>query len=272
MIFVIQDVSVSGVNLLMNDYVAGLPSPLSFLGFGDALMREFELEPWKARTIPILHNVMPSEGRTKPEMENKSGTFMPVETMENFVGYVQLSLIIDLPGCDSAVKLKDSVIHKRIAGGTIQNDDIRVEAVTPDGSAFRKIRRGYALLRPDKQSDGYLQISTGSEESLATIAHKVFPTDREPASGWYVPVSAGYKILEDPASVPKRIRTRNQEIPHVFAEPILGMAEIVSARNSRLTSMTEEGLDALFWQWSTQGDYVLGHVNYMPDSNNQEEN
>ena len=271
MIFVIHDISASGVNLLMNDYVAGLPSPLSFLGFGDALMREYKLEPWKARTIPVLHNVTLSSGRTKPEMENKSGKFTPIETMEDLVGYVRLSLIIDLPGCDSALKLKSSVGHMRIAGGIIQNDDIQIEEVTPDGSAFRKIRRGYALLRPDRQSDGYLQISRGCEKSLASIAHKVFPTVREPASGWFIPVAAGYKILEDPTSVPQRIRTRSSQIPHVFAEPILGIAEMISVRNSRLTSLSEEGLDAFFWQWSTQGDYILGHANYMPESIDQEE-
>lgn len=271
MIFAIHDISASGVNLLMNDYAAGLPSPLSFLGLGDALMREFELEPWKARTIPVLHNVTPSQGRTKPEMENKSGEFSPVETMEDLVGHVQLSLIIDLPGCDSATKLKGAIVHRRVAGGTIQNDEIRVDEVTADGSAFRKIRRGYALLRPESQSDGYLQISTGCEDSIASVAHKIFPAVREPGSGWFVPVSVGYKLLEDPNSVPQRIRTRSREIPHVFAEPVLGMAEMISVRNQRLTSLTEEGLDALFWQWTTQGEYILGHVNYMPDSIDQEE-
>ena len=272
MIFALHDLSASGVNLLMNDYAAGLPSPLSFLGFGDALMREFELEPWTARTIPVLHHVMPSDGRTKPEMENKSGQFSPVETMEDLVGHVQLSLIIDLPGCDSAAKLKSAIVRRRIAGGTIQNDDdIRVEEVTADGSAFRRIRRGYAFLRPDKKSDGYLQISTGCEDSIARVAHKIFPAVREPGSGWFVPVSAGYKILEDPTTVPQRIRTRSREIPHVFAEPVLGIAEMISVRNPRLTSLTEEGLNALFWQWTTQGEYILGHVNYVPDSIDQEE-
>lgn len=272
MMFIAHDIAAARVNLLMNDYVAGLPSPLSFLGLGEALVRDLALEHWTARIIPILHSVVLSDGRTKPEMENKSGKYTPVETMEDLLGYVRLSLIIDLPGCDSEARLSESLLSKRIAGGTIQNDDIRVESITPDGSSFRSVRRGYALVRPDHQSLEYLQICTGSEDSLSQIAHRSFPTEHAPDSGWYVPLAVGHRLLEDPDTVPKRIRTRCQNTPHVFAEPILGMAEFISVRNPRLSGLTEADLQALFWQWTIQGDLILGHSNYMLTFANREDN
>jgi len=264
MMFIAHDIKASRVNLLMNDYAAGLPSPLSFLGLGESIVRDLGLENWDSRTIPILHSVSISDGRTKPEMERKSGKFMPVETMEDLTGSVHLSLIIDLPGCDRAAQLKELLQTKRIAGGAVQNEDIRVESVTADGSVFRKIRRGYAMLRPDTERLNHLQISCGTERGLENIAYTVFPAQREPGSGWFVPVSVGYKLLENADLVPTRIRTRNSEIPHVFAEPILGIAELVSVRNYRLRGATESVLQSLFWNWTMQDDYILGHINYMP--------
>jgi hypothetical protein len=72
-------------------------------------------------------------------------------------------------------------------------------------------------------------------------------------------------LLEDPATVPARIRTRSKEVPHVFAEPVLGISELVSVRNKRLTDLTMTGLDALFWCWEARGDLVLGHRAYHPE-------
>ena len=88
----------SRVNLLMNDFAAGLPSPLSFLGLADALARDLGLAAWSARILPVLHQVSVTEGRTKPEMEAKSGSFVPVETMEDLTGTVEVSILVDLPG------------------------------------------------------------------------------------------------------------------------------------------------------------------------------
>lgn len=65
MLFAIKNMKASRVNLLMNDFAAGLPSPLAFIGLGDAIARRLGLNPWSARTLPILHRVDVSQGRTK---------------------------------------------------------------------------------------------------------------------------------------------------------------------------------------------------------------
>ena len=276
-LYVLKDIRASRVNLIMNDFAAGLPSPLSCLGLGDLLCRNLGLEPWSARVLPILHRVFVSEGRTKPEMENKksrtkpemenkSGNlfhFIPIETVEDMTGTVELSLLLHLPGCKSESLIREQLVGCRIAGGLIQNEKIEVKPATPDGSAFCDLRRGYAMIRPETPERR--KIATGDQEDLAAIAATLFPVEPQPGFGWIVPSSVGYRLLEDPETAPQRIRTRSKEVPHVFAEPVLGIAELVSERNSRLTELTETGLDALFWSWDARDDLVLGHSAYHPD-------
>lgn len=271
MMFAVKNIVASRVNLLQNDYAAGLPSPLSFLGLADTLVRNMGLAPWSGRTLPILHWVVPSDGRTKPEMEPKGGEFSPIETMEDQVGTVEISLLVDLPGCESASKVRKAMTGRRIAGGLIQNDTIQVDAVTADGSAFRGLRRGFAVVRPGPEHPERRRISIGDETTLSTIARTLFPAEREPGSGWIVPVAAGYRLLEDPETVPQRIRTRSREVPHVFAEPVLGIAELISVRNARLTDLSEDGLDALLWSWDARNDLVLGHPDYHPEAVSKED-
>lgn len=267
-LYLLKDIRASRVNLIMNDFVAGLPSPLSFLGLGDLLSRNLGLSPWSARVIPVLHRVYISEGRTKPEMENKSGVFTPIETMEDMTGEVELSLLLHIPGCESENTLREQLAGRRIAGGLIQNDEVEVRAVTPDGSAFRGLRRGYAMIRPEA-SERRL-ITMGDQDGLKDIASTLFPAERGPGFGWIVPSAVGYRLLEDPETVPQRIRTRSKTIPHVFAEPVLGIAELISVRNKKMTELTTTGLNALFWSWEARHDLVLGHPDYHPNSINSE--
>lgn len=272
-LYILRDIRASRVNLIMNDYAAGIPSPLSFLGLGDLLARNMGLSPWSARVIPILHRVEVSAGRTKPEMESKSGVFEPIETMENLTGTVEVSLFLHLPGCESESALRSHIDGRRIAGGLIQNDKVEVHSVTPDGSAFRGLRRGYAMIRPETVERRFITSGDLAPEQsgLARIAEMLFPADRPPGFGWIVPSAVGYRLLEDPETVPQRIRTRSKDIPHVFAEPVLGIAELISVRNKRLTELTMSGLDALFWSWDARGDLVLGHPDYHPEPTNSKQ-
>ena len=269
MIFVAKNIRTERVNLLMNNLVAGLPSPLSFIGLADAIVRDLDMTPWSARVIPVLHHVSASAGRTKPEMENKSGVFMPIETMEDMIGSVELSLILDMPECDSETDITSSLMRRRIAGGNIQNhDEIEVQHVTEDGSAFRELRRGYAMLPPDKAENCIT--GNGEGNTFESILNTLFPNERQPGSGWMIPVAAGYWLLEDPETAPERSCRRDPTLPHVFAEPLLGLAELVSIRNKRLTELTQEDFQSLFWSWQARGDLILGHPAYLSNANHKE--
>ena len=260
--FAIRHLRASRVNLQMNDYAAGLPSPMAFLGLVEAMGRDMGVDPWTSSVLPILHAVHVADGRTKPEMEPKSGAFTPIEIVEDLVGTVNVSLILDLPGCESADDVRSRILCKRIAGGTISNRDVRVDVVARDGSCLKGLSRGYAMVRPDQVERRI--ISSGDMGQMERIARVLFPEVREPGRGWIVPVAVGHRLLEDPETVPKRLRTRSPDIPHVFVEPCVGIAELVSVRNARLTGLDEDGMADRFWKWSAEGSHVLGHPAYNP--------
>lgn len=195
-------------------------------------------------------------------MTYSDGAFSPVETMEDLSGTVEVSFLLDLPGFESATTLHAILPDFRVAGGVLQHHDFKVDAVPADGSAFRSLRRGYAMIRPD-QTERRLT-STGDNESLAAIAAVLFPGERPQGFGWIVASAVGYRLLEDPDTVPNRTGKRNSAIPHVFAEPVLGIAELVSVRNERLTELAD--ISDLFWSWDARGDLVLGHPAYAPIS------
>lgn len=262
MIFAIKNIKVARANLLMNDFCAGLPSPLALLGFGNAIARRLELTHWSVGVIPVIHRVSASSGRTKPEMQYKGSAFSPVETVEDFTGYISISMLLDIPEFESAADLRDLIPLLRICGGIIQNETIDVTDVTSDGSAFRGFHRGFAMVRPSE--DRAKITTTGATEELRSFARELFPAERQPGSGWHVPSAVGYRLIEDPQTVPMRSKTRSKTVPHVFAEPMLGIAELISVRNPRLTSLLNDDLTPLFWRWHADGTHVVGHPSFHP--------
>jgi len=268
--FLVKNLRASRVNLLMNDFAAGLPSPLAFLGLAAAIAPALGQERWARRSpatrrweigvLPILHRVDLSEGRTKAELSNDAGLFKPVEIPEDLAGSVTVSLLLDIPDGADQHSIGSALLGRRIAGGPIHNAEIDVSDVVANGSAFRSVDRGYAMIRtqPPKSS----VVATGQIEHLATLEAEL---NVDPGPGWHVPVAVGHRLLEDPATVPKRANTRDPTIPHVFAEPVVGVAELVSVRNKRLTSLDDAGLLNLFWRWTAEGEWIVGHPNYHPD-------
>lgn len=260
--FVVRNLSASRVNLLMNDYTAGLPSPLAFLGLAESLGRDLNVAPWAARVFPVLHKVHASEGRTKPEMDYREGAFSPVENIEDMVGTVEASLVLDLPGVEDADAVGDAIVCKRLAGGTISSIDGNVRRVANDGRCLNMMKRGYAMVRPDEEERRI--ISSGDLDQMSEIAEILFPETLNPGRGWIVPVAVGHRLLEDPETVPRRQRTRSPDMPHVFVEPCVGIAEMISVRNIRLTDLDDDNMADRFWQWCCKGSHVVAHPAYHP--------
>jgi hypothetical protein len=127
------------------------------------------------------------------------------------------------------------------------------------------LARGYALIRP--LTEDLRVISSGDIADMDRIAKLLFPAERSPGSGWNVAVAVGHRLLEDPKTVPKRLRSRNANIPHVFVEPCVGIAQCVSVRNPILTEASYEDFGAHLWCWHVQDDFVLGHRDYSPRHN-----
>lgn len=268
--FLVKNLRASRVNLLMNDFAAGLPSPLAFLGLAAAIApalgkARWERRPpatrrWEIGVLPILHRVDVSEGRTKAELSNDAGAFTPVEIPEDLTGSVTVSVLLDIPDCIDEHLIGQALLGRRMAGGPIHNAEITAAAVTADGTAFRGVDRGYAMIRTELPKSAV--VATGQIDHLKSLAAELY---LDPGPGWHVPVAVGHRLLEDPATVPKRANTRDPHIPHVFAEPVVGIAELVSVRNKRLTGLDDAGLRDFFWRWTATGDWIVGHPNYHPD-------
>jgi hypothetical protein len=265
MLFLAKDLEASRVNLLMNDFAAGLPSPLAFLGLGEAIGRSLGAENWKVAVLPVLHRVDVSEGRTRPEYSTRrdKAKFQPDEIAEDLNGMVKASLLLDIPDVSDDQRVREALVGRRIAGGPIHNHDISVVRPTADGSCFNDISRGYAML-PAMPPKSHV-IATGAISGLQAFAAELYRAVPERGTGWFAPVAVGYRLLEDPAMAPRRANTRDPDIPHVFAEPVVGMAELVSVRSRRLKETNEKALPALFWRWKAEGDWVVGHQNYHPN-------
>ena len=268
MIFVAGNIHAERVNLLMNDYSAGLPSPLAMLGLADAVMRDLGLTPWTAGVVPVLHHVNISMGRTRSEMVNKSGVFRQVEIPEDMIGSVRLSLILDLPGCDDESALADCLMRRRIAGGMIQNRKINVRKIAGNGTVFDLLRRGHVMIAPQQAS--HCMIANGSREGFDRILELLFPDCLDALPNYWIPAAVGYRLLENPDDVPDRTCRQNPDLPHVFAEPLLGLAELVSDRNWRMTTLSEEDFSSLFWRWHVERDFILGHQAYQLTTGQQE--
>jgi len=260
--FLLSDVTASRVNLLMNDYASGLPSPLAFLGLGAATAPELGVERWSVGVLPVIHEVAIAGGRTKPEMAPASGRFAPIETVEDMVGTVRFSMILDIQGCDDEMAVRKALMGRRLAGGTFNESKHEVTTLAGHGQSFSRVPRGWALIRPDDPKRRVL--SRGDGDSLSAVAEVLFPAERGAGFGWPAPVAVGHYLLDDPASAPKRRGTRDPKVPHVFTEPILGIGELISVRNKRLTGTTGETFDDLFWRWHAEGPWILGHRSYHP--------
>lgn len=264
MLFIVRSLHASRVNLLMNDFAAGLPSPLAFLGLADSLCRVLGLRPWSASIMPILHEVRTSEGRTRPEMapsRKDRRRFTLSETPEDLFGEVHASILLHLEGCDDPHAVKDALWMRRLAGGPIDGRRVDVAAVAANGSAFEKVARGYAVLAPSNPT--LARVATGAIEDLVEVADLLFPAERIPGTAWRTPLAVGYRLLEDPETAPKRAGTRDPSLPHVFAEPTVGVGELVSVRSKRLTDLDALSLRSALWRWHAQGTWVLGHPAYI---------
>lgn len=67
------------------------------------------------------------------------------------------------------------------------------------------------------------------------------------------------------SSAPSSTRTggRGEDTPHVFAEPAVGIAEIVFIRNPRLTRIPLTDLDALIWSRARDARHVMFSPSYL---------
>lgn len=58
---------------------------------------------------------------------------------------------------------------------------------------------------------------------------------------------------------------RDAVTPHVFAEPGVGVGELISIRNPRLTGLPATDLSDVFWHWSVGIHHITAHPLFNPE-------
>lgn len=266
----ISNISASRVNLIQNDYAAGLPSPTAFLGLADCILYDLNFPRWSARVLPILHQVCPSIGRTKPEMEKEGKGFKSVEIVEDFHGHVEFSLVLDLPEIRNIDDIMRKAEGRRLAGGSVfptrPNLPISVVELAPDGAGLRKCARGRALV-PGLREDMKGVVAFGDPGSFAKVKSVLTrrASNEDPAPGFRVPVAIGYRLITQPSETPIPKCARDDVTPHVFAEPGVGVGELVSVRNRAIRDLDEAAFSELFWRWKSSGHHITAHPIYHPE-------
>jgi len=256
-----------GVNLLANDFVAGLPSPGAALGFAGALLRYAGVEDWSHEVLMILHSVDLRKGRQRAHPAAKGGIPENIEIKEGLFGSAIFTMVIDTPYAVSNDSLSRSLNLMRFAGGVITpyqrngNRDLflldqRVEIL--DSNAMLSdlnLPRGYALC-PQQTLPGKALVSFGDYSTLSMIRDRGY--SHQKGQGWHVPVACGYRLLEDPHEAKPRRGSRcgYKKHPHVFAEPAVGLGEFISIRNQSLLISISE-LNRYMWKWSCDFDRRL---------------
>ncbi|TGN68554.1 hypothetical protein E4L95_00965 [Paracoccus liaowanqingii] len=259
----------SRVNLLQNDYAAGLPSPLAFMGLGSAILHDLGFDRWEARVLPVIHDLVVSAGRTKPSPEPAGGRLRNVEIPEDMVGTVDFSLALDLPEDRNLGAVEQSLVGKRLAGGVIfpglAGRRVEAIAVASDGRGLSRLRRGRAitplLIAPTATS-------FGEEMTIRAVKKLLHPQKDESLDapmGYRVPVAIGYRLLTRPGANPIPVMARDAHTPHVFAEPGVGVGELISIRSPRLTGLSSGELSDVFWRWSVGTHHITAHPLFNPE-------
>lgn len=266
----ISNMSASRVNLIQNDYASGLPSPTAFLGLADVILHDLGFERWSARVLPILHEVTASAGRTRPEYAKNGSRFSPEEIPEDIHGHVVFSLALDLPDVRNIEDIQNACEGRRLAGGSIfparRAKPISVSVMTPDGSGLRKSARGRALV-PGLREDMKGAISFGDAGTFKAVKTALTrkASDEDPTPGFRVPVAIGYRLLTRPGANPIPDCARDDETPHVFAEPGVGVAELISVRNPAIRDLDDAAFSQMFWRWHVSPSHITAHPVYNPD-------
>lgn len=260
MMLSVKNLRASRVNLIGNDFVSGLPSPFAFLGLAASIAPRFGAERWGVGVLPVIHSVDVSDGRTKGEQVRDGKGWKTIEIPEDIRGTVTFSLIIDF-GEDAYVdeaELAGIIGSSRFAGGAIfPVSGRRIDTDTVlDGSALRTFRRGRSLVPVEGKPVAY-----GYDDDLMSLAQAVFPENAEDRTGWLVPSAVGYRMIGEPTLA--RGNVRDQDVPHVFAEPVAGVAELVSPRNARLSGLDDRGLRDVMWRYATKPGRVAAHSFYL---------
>lgn len=248
----LSDITANRVNVVQNDFVAGCPGPLTFLGFVGAIAKDMGVSPWAFRVMPILHDVQVSAGRTKPEFRVKSGDYAPDEITEAITAQVRFSVLIDT-GDDRDESGFAPLLNNRKFGGGLAWGGKAIDCVD-EGRALYRAKRGYAMV-PATEAP----VTAGEEGGFSDLAAFLYERSH---SFRVAPASVGYRHIGKIAAPGVRAGVRSPDYPHTFSEPLTSAVQFVSVRNPEMTGLGSEDLISRMFTWSYDAAHACAHPAY----------
>lgn len=172
-------------------------------------------------------------------------SLQPVATIN-----LSLSLVIEFPTPPDKEAVRAFLANGRFSGGKIENfkDIVIFDEFDEDG--YRAIPgNGYWLVdRSDLVND-----SNPIETLIESLGTKTV-ADSDTNNSWLTPIIAGYALISEPTSETEGVRSLSDGTypEHAFAEPLLGLAQYVSARS-------REGQAIPLWrdEWLDHNVFVI---------------
>ena len=295
---VIPNYRAQNVNAEANQYVAGLPAITGFTGFAHQQIRllnqPIDMGLLENGTAIVIHDFHLRAGhpRCPAYMKDENGS-EAASIVEEFKADIQLSLLIRvgidksrLDEDDEVDDIADNMLKNHFIGEQ-HNDATRYYAnptlqnrinhsFLAGGHCIKTGKVGF--LRNSELSDwlkkemspGYFikdrydLLAEDKAEGIAPLdsvlnSMTVFKTDdnseyQRGRKGWIIPVAVGYQAIELPQQRPQ---ARGGH-PHVYAEPVTGLAEAVSAK--RIANEKRLTRQAIFWTHQYQAENSLYYV------------
>lgn len=249
----LSDITASRVSAIQNDFVAGCPGPLTFLGFVGAIAKDMGASPWDFRVMPIFHDVQVSPGRTKPEFRVKSGEYAPDEITEAITAQVRFSVLVDT-GDDKDASWFQNALENRKFGGGLAWGGKAIECVD-EGRALYRSKRGYAMLPLEGAP-----VTAGEAGGFDALSAFLFETPHAFRVG---AASVGYRHIGEVSPPGHRAGVRSPNHPHTFSEPLTSAVRFISIRNPEMTELDTEGLLSRMFAWSYDATQACAHPAYM---------
>jgi CRISPR type I-F-associated protein Csy2 len=137
-------------------------------------------------------------------------------------------------------------------------DPRRIREIDDLGDTLRRLPPGHVLLdRSDLLEaatgeatdplDGLLDVFTWHRDPEGGFTNR-FARDAEGRPRYLVPLAVGYQAIEPIKATRTRRGTRSSQTPHVFAEGIASVGELVSSRKLARDASAAQSRD-MFWSW-----------------------
>ncbi len=259
-VFLIGPMDVSRIALDGNALVSGYPPLTALAGFSDSIARRLHQPAANWPLALLIHDLQVSPGRFKPKPD-KSG--QPVEAIERITGSLTGTILLVDPGASvTEAEVEAALPGLRLAGGmpplrtgAREIESLSILSTLPPGHLI--VDRSDLLEKAAEQAadplDGLLDLFTWQPVEGGGWTNP-WSLDENGSRRLLAPVAVGYQAIEPLANCQPRQGTRCSNTPHVFAEGIASVAELVSARKLARAKSDEGSALPMFWCWETDAE------------------